>query len=159
MWYVWFSWFNPPENMSWLKQNPLCGFVIHTAGLIYAILFEVISKHCANSRPIAGITNRYYFFGKKVIGKKSICDCAADLLYHFASAPFKEWWYYNTGFAEGQQHFCPKNTRAESGELQHVLQKFTNTGERRPEIRRRTISLRHEKSSVVSHRAFAHVIC
>ena len=92
--------------MSWLKQNPLCGFVIHTAGLIYAILFEVISKHCANSRPIAGITNRYYLFHKKVIvAIKSIGNRVTDILQHFALPPFEDCRYYITGFYSGQRHY------------------------------------------------------
>lgn len=52
----------------------------------------------------------------------------------FASAPFKDWRYYNTRLSEGQQHFCLKNAAAKPGEFRHVLQKFTVSGQKSEKI-------------------------
>ena len=64
----------------------------------------------------------------------------------------------NTRFSLGQQHFCPKKAAAGAGEFQHVLQKLTISVGKGKKISSGRRGRGHEKSSVVSHRAFAHVM-
>ena len=51
-----------------------------------------------------------------------------------------------------------KKTAAGAGEFQHVLQKLTISVEKGKKFQAADAARGHEKSSVVSHRAFAHVM-
>ena len=111
-----------------VKKRPAARTCGPYSGFDLTQWLERRSERWANRIPVTGITNRYYFFGKKVIGKKSICDGVTNVLYHLLRLLSKDWRYYTTRFSLGQRHFCPKKAAAGAGEFQHVLQKLTISG-------------------------------
>jgi hypothetical protein len=94
-----------------VKKRPAARTCGPYSGFDLTQWLERRSERWANRIPVTGITNRYYFFGKKVIGKKSICDGVTNVLYHLLRLLSKDWRYYKHTFFTWSTALLPEKKR------------------------------------------------